>query len=314
MATSLKPYVPSSILLKPQSSTPLLMHGTCTFAPGTLPGAIKGLDETLALTNTDAAPMMVTGLRFRELLTGQGSGNFSIYNVSVRIKLGNSMLTNGFVPLSALCTPIDGATEVYGYSSWRFVKPMILYPQERLHVEFQTLGGTGANSLVCRVGMVGWAGSTLSKLPVTREVPFATHYLGAFRNEKTAGQFSEQSDESHLLNPFSVPLFAETFIGRFIDAGSDYGGWGTAGTAPRWTAWRDCQIRLEDSTGASIQRTPVPFSAAFDLLRRRWPIQTWMPPKHFFIARIDGNYAAPLTAGNVVAPLIGLIGYRTERV
>jgi hypothetical protein len=297
---------------KPQSSTPLLMHGTATipaFAPA---GLTKGMDETLALTNTDGAPMQVNGLRFRGLLaTGQVIGYPIDGQILVRIKLGNSMLTNGFVPLWAFCSPLDAAEEAYGYYTWRFQKPLTLYPQERLHVEFQLVNANGANPLVWRVGMVGWAGSTLSALPITREVPFATHFQGAFRNEKTAGQFSEQSTETHLGNPFSTPLFAEAFIGRFLSAG-DYG---LQGTSPRWTAWRDCQIRLEDSLGNSIQRTPVPFSAAFDVLRRRWPIRTWLPPKHFFIARIDGNYAAPLTGiGGTVAPLIGLVGYRTERV
>jgi hypothetical protein len=285
--------------------TPIILRGQADL-PTAAVGGVFGLNDSLMLMNTDRAPMVVESLRFRFT-----SPPNRLTWGTVRIKLGNYDITNGFVPIQAFSKLLDYSTEAllsrYAHV-WPFPKPLLLMPQERISVSVYWKHGA-PNTF--QVHAVGYAGSTIQRLPTVREVPYCSAFLGASRLDDS-GLFAEQSNEYDLGNPHASPMFVEALTGRLLSGTNATALWDQGDYVD--TTWRKITVRMEDSQGNAIQKVPVPFCNAFDQLRRRWSIKTWLPPKAFFIARVEGDLNSTQATHNYFVPLIGIVGTRQERI
>lgn len=288
--------------------TPLLMHGTLTGRNLATPAA---LDSALMLTNTDRAPMLVEGLRIH---------NRSSSYTRISVRLGNLPITNGFVPLFALASPLDGNARVYGdVTTWRFPKPLLLLPQEKLVVEADRYNyttrqrDTFAAYPTVLVEAVGYAGLTAQQARGERDVPYASAWVGPAGSvgPPNPNNYSASSAEPDLGNPFAVPLWCERLTGLMMNAnGRDTWEYEfNAGFV------RHLALRLTDSQGNVLTRSPVPFPTAFDALRNSWMVSTYLPARHFFIARVEGDlYNTGVARAYKPTPIVGLVGSRKERI
>lgn len=292
-------------------ATPRLLRGAIT-ANAALPGP-QGLDESLMLVNTDRSPMVVTGLRFYAFSP----------QTFVRLRIGNDYMTQGFVPLALIGSPLDRTASLSGGWSWTLPFPTFLRPQERITVEAgeydlatRTLLPLTATT-VMEIGVVGYAGTADVVTPGVRHVPYAASWVAPEGNHTVFSAYSGESNEADLGNPFDRPMFAErigaTLFGR---AGAVQAIWDNQAPGGSATAIIAVNARLEDSLGHLLTPSPVPLCNLMDSLRGAWMVRTWLPPKHFFIARLTGGDGYGGSGGGpyYFTPMLGIVGSRQERI
>ncbi len=279
--------------------TPLLLRGV-VLTQGNSPG---GLIDSLMLVNTSREPVMIEGLRIRPLTT---TGVVLLRVAEVEARVGASPITNGFLPLPILGSPLDRLAAVEGYWTWRFPEAMLLRPQERVVLRFRVLGTTITEQIA--VDAVGYVADAPQALGRVREVPYATAYSAGPIPSDTAA-FRVESKEPDLGNPFAVPLFVERLAASVIL--SSYPQDGRLQT-DLLAVPRALTLRVVDARGNVVFRSPTPFTSAFDPLRTSWFVRTWAPARHFFLATLEGSFAGSDVKN--VYPSVGLVGTRKERI
>lgn len=280
-----------------------------------------------------------------------GSGDFSVHapnkyfafgsSIGFKVQMGRIELTNGFIPAWLLAQnpnafngipigpdpskinafsqyaydapevtpgivitytnagpPIRAAIaqSIYAQYTWHLPKPLYMPPGAALLVSAQAINSAAAAD----GSQVSIAGRMLDEPLKAKEfpIPYATAFIAP------TNQATSNSSEMDLGNPFQVPLHVQRFTGRIQRAGS---GWSAEDRANTKTT-----VKMETNRNVTIVRDYTPFYDVFDESRRAWNVGVTLDPKERVDAAIAGGSA--YADSSTVTPMIGLIGWRNEKV
>lgn len=245
----------------------------------------------------------------------------------VKASLGRMPLTGGaFVPIWLLGRTLVNSQEsltalaTAGTADptfvWRFTKPLFLPAGEQPTLTILSLPNT-PNGVTVYANMFGRSIPDKEKRPAYVDAPFACAFFGA--QNLGGANYTDQSYERDLMNPFDDDLFVERFVGRVavnVNASADPGGnfdsecgSGQGDQAGATNTF----VRAVSSFGAVAVRDETPFDLLFHAPTHSWHVNTWLPPKGFFKFNLRESYAA-LTATTGYRPQISMIGYRKVKL
>lgn len=231
---------------------------------------------------------------------------------TVQLRIGNTPITEQFIPLAAFVEAIDLSMEAGGESEdtgstgarvLRFRQPVVLAPRET--ITYSILQNTAA-TFDMRVTAVC---EEASESGVT---PWIAVWSSTPRLDGS-GDYEESSTEADLVNPFNTPMFVERFIGRLVYDGSIL----TPGLSGAMILNFDkVRVRIDDHRNRQIVRDPTPFGNVFDYILRGWQVNSTLDARGFYRVSIDKRLSTQVIsgrgAGNVQA-MIGMLGYHTTR-
>ena len=226
----------------------------------------------------------------------------------VELRWQNELLTNSFVPLPAVCWPMNRESEYFSRWAIRLSKPMWLEPNDYISV-------TVRNDLAVEYSPAAYVitaaaiGRQCATPPADRWLPFLSAYLGP--SYGTGATISDQSGPADLGNPYDTPLFIERLVGRFF-AGDSGGAWWDDDPEPAWVPYN---VRISDHRDNFWVPTPTQFGAVFGPTDRSWIVNHTLEPKGFLRVEFEGtanNAGITLPQGGtrVSRVVVGSIGYR----
>lgn len=294
--------------------SPIVLHGSI---------AVLSAGQQLALANDGGlkhvadVPIEVSEIRF----AFTPSRATTVFNMGLFVDLGigGYPITDGMVSLPLICPPKDSQDEVGPDSVVRHTlkldEPMLVLPNETLRCSFWNNGAAvGADTLGVSAQMVGRRLPPGAPRPKRRVLPWFSDYVGA--QQFGAVTIATQSNDVDLRNPTDQPLFVDKILARLgynssgaaAAAGADL--YSNAKTASDLTlAMSGVTVRMADSFGNPVIRDKTPFAMAFPWQERSWRVRTWMPPRGYFIAYIEGS-----NTSGTVQPFIGLAGRQVVSV
>jgi hypothetical protein len=233
--------------------------------------------------------------------------------VYAKLALGNHYFMRDPVPLWLLGTFMTSTQEAaldstlttktcYSHYRWRLPEPLYVEAGQILRSTFSrptTLPGAVFGSINVQVTYKGRTVAQNQPRPKLLAVPYAAPFVTDF------GNVYQQSNEKHLFNPFDIPIRVQRLTGRTLSAQDGttgpvaYMGF-TPGIPQSGTT-----ILMNDSWGGKMVNNNTGPSDVFDILRGAWTVDTMMPPKGIYEARV-WNIATNTQVQ------IGMIGVREE--
>ncbi len=245
-------------------------------------------DET-ALRNNRGGALLIDEITFT---SDSNSGRF---DSRVMLELGNTRLTNTYVPMPGFARAIDRYTEgARGIWTWKLRKPLYVPRGQVLKPTILNVAGTTRAQIVYR----GTALPRNAPEPQRVPIPWVTTWItpGIDENEDT------ESGAADLVNPHDDPVFLD-----WLCLGSEEDDGGNGG-------YNDQQLtatflRLRDSAGQPLIRDTVPIGHVGGV-DRTWDLKAVMPSRSFAIAHIT----ADSTAYSEVIYSVALVGHRYVNV
>ncbi len=231
--------------------------------------------------------------------------------VSTKLAVGERYLMRDAVPIWLLGTLMTRQEEedgdftmltprvMYCHYRWRLPEPLYLAPGEVLESSFSR-GADGFGSINVQVSYVGRTVAPNQKQPKIIPVPYAAPFV------TTIGQTYQQSNENHLFNPFSKPLRVQRLTGRVLSFVAGNTCLMVQALTPA-VPGGSVTILMNDSWGGKMVNNNTGISDVFDCLRGAWTVDTMMPPKGVYEARIWNLDAAQQVH-------IAVIGVREEQL
>lgn len=248
----------------------------------------RALSDPKHLENPFMGGMEVDEIRFYAP-TFIGTVNETQYE----LRLGDELLTGGFVPTSLFAPLIDSGLSSVGTHVWRLPKPLYLRRGDRIFVNMRNPHTT----LPASAGIVALGRPVGDAVPRVTNIPYVKAWIASACNDPVAyGSYDAESTEADLVNPFPIPLRLQRLIG--IVYGSGF-------RASWWKQADSLKVQIVDSKGGFVVRDPTPFTNLFFRLHRAWNINTVMAPRQHFDAQL---HAEP--GWNIGTPAIALVGYR----
>lgn len=192
-----------------------------------------GIGSTMTLPafdmrNAARAPILLDGIRLSGSTTQESSALAGLY---VKVLFGTSPLTGGtggFIPITSL-SPLENGTDTgltvlvadtpLGASClWKFPKPVYVPPTENVETVFKLFKSTSSvtpswTGITVRATYVGRTLLSSAVPPQKLCLPWASAFIADTVNGVKA------STETDLYNPFSVPLYIDSFTFRSVGAG-----------------------------------------------------------------------------------------------
>ncbi len=208
--------------------------------------------------------------------------------VSTKLQIGRHLLMRDAVPLWVLGTFLSQIQEEgqdtsllaptnYSHYRWRLPKPLYIEAGDVLRSQFSR----GDDSLPSMNVRVSYAGKTVAPdqpIPSVIAVPYAAPFV------TTLGNVYQQSNENHLFNMFDVPLRIQRLTGRVLLAdGTDYAS--VVSLTPS-VQGGSVTLLMNDSWGGKMVNNNTGPSDIFDAARGGWTVDTIMPPKGVYEARV----------------------------
>jgi hypothetical protein len=227
-----------------------------------------------------------------------------------KLMLGQHYLMRDAVPIWLLGTLMtrqeeeDGdlvmanPRQAYSHYRWRLPEPLYIDAGQVLSSQFSR-GNDGFGSINATVAYVGRTVAPNTPRPRIIPVPYAAPFV------TTLGQTYQQSNEAHLFNPFDRMLRVQRLTGRVLSFVSGTTCLMVKNLTPA-TAGGDTTVLMNDSWGGKMVNNNTGISDVFDCLRAAWTVDTQMPPKGIYEARIWNLDAAQQVH-------IAVIGTREER-
>lgn len=331
----------SSALAPANSEFPLLLYATGSVSYGK--EATLDADD---LQNDFQRDIEITEIRFMFWANGSSQNGTNSWHssgplVRVKLKMGRIDLTNGFVPAWLFGPPIQRIAEVvqgkvsqpgnastWSYYRWKLPVPLIVPHGSTLLPTFQYLSpvspaglqGSLPNAIECHIAMVGR--SLKDNLPRTLRVPYVTAWI------PDVG--SLVSNDRHLVNPFTVPMRVQRFLGR-IAAPTAFPPFGytdslgylsyrsatpfyPAGTPPLAAGVArhvEERLRLYDHVGYQIVPGMVPWNQVFSLPRAELPVGRMLEARGWYTAVLENGV---LNIPDTDVPMISMVGWREEEL
>lgn len=330
---------------------PLVLFASCDCPPA--PGEVS--PNVLSLKEPHNLPMEILEIRFRiyplnggpnttspfafQTITGQGVG--------VKMDLGNIPVVNSAVPLNCFSSARDsgdqsvqsligttlaqalsysqdlavstdgntGQTAIPMMYSWRLKYPLYVPPGAVLSPTFSALG---QNHFPVRIEVTYHARTREAGYKPKGKimVPWVTSFTSKAFNqvgEEPAG--SDNSIETDLVNPFSVPLEISRLVGvqALVVNGTNALGDATEDSSDH--RFRLSTDKIRSSRGDDIARTPINFGGLFPFNWRAWDIPgNWtLAPGEFYQLEVDVDPVDYPVGDDSVGRAqysVGLIGYR----
>lgn len=297
------------------AESPIVLHGSIAALAA---GQQIALANDGGLKHVAEVPIEVTEIRFG-FTSSRGAAAIQNMGLFVDMALAGYSLTDGMVSLPLICPPKDSADEIGPDGVVRHTlkldEPMLVLPTETLRTVFWNNGAlTGADTIAVTAQMVGRRLPQDSPRPKRRVLPWFADYTGA--QQFGAVTIATQSNDVDLRNPSDQPLFVDRILGRLgfnsgvVSAAAGVDLYSNAKTASDLTlAMSSVTIRMADSQGNPVIRDKTPFAMAFPWQERSWRVRTWLPPRGYFIAYIEGS-----NASGTVQPFVGLSGRQVVSV
>lgn len=278
-------------------------------------GAATGVTDIDNLRNPLPVPMLVDEILFNVI----GS---NAADIRLSLKLGSSELVKQFTPIALLgvaknfsvASGANGPTAlaaqlnstIYGM---KLQSELILYPSEFLSPIFYN-AATLQPATPASVRMIV-RGRAMKTNAQRQSLPWISYWAGALQTP--GSNFTEETVESDIYNPFSVPLILDRMVGVV-------GNNATGGATPGIYSDPNCMdaglnyatLRMVDGSGAPILRDYTPFSHLFQLMDYSWRLKGTMPANSFWKAYLTEDYA---DIGSTTPPnlqlMFSLIGHRS---
>lgn len=246
------------------------------------------------------------------------------YFIRVKLRIGRQQLMNDWVPLALLGTPIDrfqsapinstaGSNVDYLYT-WRPPKPILVPENATLHVQFfydnQFALGGGAlpASIDCGVSMIGRDLGKGFRPPAIADLPWVANWLGSA--VATGSDTVDQSQASHLVNPFPSPLVMYSMLGGIFVATADVDTELHLSTSYQNDQSAQAKVQIVDHKDRIIIRDQTPFGDAFAMLDNTWHMrQAPLEANGFYLAFVS-MLGASAIASYQLQPAITMIGCR----
>jgi hypothetical protein len=296
------------------------------YASALVPAGSEVVMQSKALANFTGRAIEIHEIRIAVVCTTvegdpfdqSALGNF----LALQLSIGNVAITDGYVPVSALCKVENLADEnrvqatqpprLMSSYVWHLSRPFYVPPEAQVNAQVRHLGLINAG-LVAHVSL---AGRVVAKRARTSAVPFASAYLSPSFEYATQNQFLKQdvSKETELFNSTGSPLHVYRFVGR-INAFGQVVAQPNLIASDQWgRVSQNIRIRMVASTGEPIIRDPTLFRLAFSGTSRALECDGYvMPPGAYNRVTIDKVAGfSPNVGFNFlkVQVLIGMLGWR----
>jgi hypothetical protein len=297
---------------------PLVLQSNITTFNSTA-GAVRGVDNPIAFQAPGKGALLVEAISF-------AFDHFAPHEVQIQI--GRAKITNGYVPITSILTPLE--SRLWGNnraacrnaaSTWRFDHPLYVPTGTRLSFMWRAATTTLSKvqiALKCRhlpenypepkAVVVPWAtmfrpGPTLASIDNTTAALFKSiigdvtnHFRTALRVRHLIGDGTCGSDAA----------------GEFVndaDIAQD-----AMGPSQQATQRFLAQVQIRDWLGNNIVRDPTPLVHLCQPARREWRLDFALPPTRTLFVTMDERHTSAVGAGgaNIIRPSIGLVGWRQE--
>lgn len=276
----------------------------------------KGVANNSLLRNPFRTPMLIDQINFAiEMDVAANSGGDGGTTMQVEFSLGPLQLSRGYQPISAFCKTMDWAalaeTNYLNWSNWiwRPAKPIYIPAGEYLVPTFYNAGLCSGTRDV-RITYIGRSLPKGYADPKTVDLPWVTSFVGTTRAGGT--DFTDQSNEIDLANPFTVPLNLYRMTGRVSNSSSSTqqdSMCQQSATVPVAAAYTF--IRMVSSDNNVIICNDTPMHLVFGT-PQALDIKTILEPNSFFRAFLIENYAS--IGGTSYTPVISILGDREVRL
>ncbi len=306
--------------------SPLLLQAQILAPNG---GGSLGLADTTRLENPFQAPMWLDEICFR--LPGDGDSGRNWSSIRVDLKLGQTPITHGFVPISLLGKVLNNSTVGGEFEevasallpncfTWKLPKPLYIPARELLRptIYFDPFSGSGSSTTPvtilyrCRPIPKG------TPPPQTMQIPWVTYFQPpylALSGGPAANDREDQSTMSDIFNPWDEPLHVQRFVGRLFCQGIKGEEQGNISLASAQVNLDTGNIEFgttvtaQDSFNNILIRDPTPFAHVFNFIDRSWTVNALLPPKGFYLFTIDRKWAEYNLA--ITATLgLSMVGWR----
>lgn len=330
---------------------PLVLYASCDCPPA--PGEIS--PNVLSLKEPHNLPMEILAVRFRcyplnggpsnptqfafQTITGQGIGvkmdlgNIPVVNSAVPINcfgsareaadqsvsafLGNAFANTLSPPqdLVVVTDPVSGQTAIPVSYLWRLKYPLYVPPGAVLTPTFSALG---QNHFPTRIEVTYLARTRPANWKPKGKimVPWVTSFSSkSFDNIALAPAGQDNSVETDLVNPFSVPLEITRLVGVEALVVNGITAFGDAAEDSTDHRFRLSTDLIRSSRGDDIARTPINFGGLFPFSWRAWDIPgNWtLAPGEFYQLQINVaavDYEVDNEAVGRAQYSVGMVGYR----
>jgi hypothetical protein len=211
--------------------------------------------------------------------------------------------------------PVTGQTALPRAYTWRLKYPLFVPPGAVLSPTFTALG---QNHFPTRIEVTYYARTRdVNYRPKGRiMVPWVTSFTSkSFDQVEDTVVGSDNSIETDLVNPFSVPLEISRLVGVEALVTNGFTGFGNAGEDPTDHRFRLSTDKIRSSRGDDIARTPINFGGLFPFSWRAWDIPgNWtLAPGEFYQLQLDVaaiTYPVGDAQTGRVQYAVGMVGYR----
>jgi len=271
-----------------QGVSPVLMSSSCDVLASN-----SAIPDSGQLTYPFRKAVLIEEIRWT-MRTANGNENQNLGAlVSVKMQLGQRYLTRDSVPVWLFGTRLSWLDEQHTSAllatpqsfsryRWRLPEPLYVEAGQVLSSVFSR-GADVLSSINVQVTYVGRTVSPDQPRPRVVAIPYVAPFVS------TAGLTYEQSNEFDLLNPFDIPLRIQRLTGRVLQqtevTTNVYKIIEVLSLTPA-VAGGGVTILMNDSWGGKMVNDRTGPSDIFDCLRAAWTVDTMMPPKGIYEARI----------------------------
>jgi len=274
------------------------------------------------INNPYRIPVFIDEVRF-QIITQNVTTAFAGGALRVGFSVGRHTISQQPIPVWLYGTPIQRArealSEVVGgvnttveHYRWKLARPLYLAPGSALvptYVRTNAAPFDTANAMDVNTTFVGRAIPPGLPMPDARYVP----YVATFASTLPAlASGIEESNSTHLFNPFIKGLYVQRLTGRLFDpTGTDPFPGPVVGEAVTMSlepgsGGAVVLATLGDSYGYGITKgNPLPFGEVFDVPRRAMTFHHILQAKEYYKILLTG-----IPAG--IQAQIALVGYREE--
>ncbi len=270
------------------------------------------------LLNPNKTAMLVDQFRFAGASPNVGTplvstlGDWDFAYLGVDLRLGSIPLTNGIIPISALCPRYFGFPDLDGTQAlqdtvltWHLPRPLYVPPNVQLYARFvrqNIFPGTNRVTSIENIGFSANGRSMPADYPVPSKiwVPWAT----ATQCKTAVTRFV--SGDQELANPNTELLHVTSFVG-FNTMGPD------VGLDPTFPTLAPLTAQMTLSSGKMLMRDPVDFFGLFPADRGVLEVDAVLQSKEFVRAELELEVLSPQAAPElrqIAYTTIGMIGYR----
>jgi len=290
------------------------------------PGAV-GAPNVIALRNISALPLEIHEIQFTSQATSTGfafgnTGGLIGGAIDCNMAIGDIPITNGFVPIwnfgKASNLVVENLVQVgvgnayvtnYNEYTWRLATPLVIDPNSLVTPVFRH-----RNLIPLPITLtITFKGRIIAPIQKrSRIVPWVSCYISKafdFQNNSTDTEFSS---EENLVNPFTIPVQVNRFVGRMLRSANLYGTAVPNNEDDAGYIGSLLNVSIVDSYGAAIVADDTPFALVFDSATRSWETNFVMQPSVYY--RVKTTQAGgPFNLGGGVATVQAFISVVGER-